>query len=105
MKLFVDVGNTALKWRFRQGEKVEQGGCRHGRDWPVVIDTLLKDGGHIESIWIASVAGPSADAEIANLLAERTGVSPCFYIHARKISGCVAVIRSLASWGWTAGWR
>ena len=53
MKLFVDVGNTALKWRFRQGEKVEQGGCRHGRDWPVVIDTLLKDGGHIESIWIA----------------------------------------------------
>ena len=42
MKLFVDVGNTAMKWRFRHGEKVEQGGCRHGRDWPAVVDALLQ---------------------------------------------------------------
>ena len=105
MKLFVDVGNTALKWRFRQGEKVEQGGCRHGRDWPVVIDTLLKDGGHIESIWIASVAGPSADAEIANLLAERTGVSPCFYYSCAEdlgVRSCYPEPRKLGVDRWVA---
>ena len=79
MKLFVDVGNTAMKWRFRHGEKVEQGGCRHGRDWPAVVDALLQGSDRVDAIWIASVAGPSADTEIAGLLADRTGVTPCFY--------------------------
>ena len=26
MKLFIDVGNTALKWRRRGGDNIEQGG-------------------------------------------------------------------------------
>jgi len=45
MKLFVDVGNTAMKWRFRHGEKVEQGGlstrarlARCRGKWPVSLE-------------------------------------------------------------------
>ena len=34
MKLFVDVGNTALKWRRRGADGTVQGGAAHGRDWP-----------------------------------------------------------------------
>lgn len=35
MKLFVDVGNTAMKWRFRHGEKVEQGAVDTGETGPL----------------------------------------------------------------------
>ncbi len=105
MKLFVDVGNTALKWRFRQGEKVEQGGCRHGRDWPAVVDVLLQGSDQVDAIWIASVAGPSADTEIAGLLADRTGVTPCFYYSCGQdfgVQNCYPEPRKLGVDRWVA---
>lgn len=105
MKLFVDVGNTAMKWRFRHGETVSQGGCRHGRDWPGVISTLLQGDTGLDAIWIASVAGPVADAEIADLLHERTGVSPRFYYSCAEdfgVRSCYPEPRKLGVDRWVA---
>ncbi|MCG8436693.1 MAG: type III pantothenate kinase [Pseudomonadales bacterium] len=82
MKLFIDIGNTAMKWRYRRSGSVVQGGCRHGRDWRSVVATLLAGApgeGGLTSIWVASVAGREADAEVAGLLQVATGIQPQFY--------------------------
>ncbi|MQX54727.1 type III pantothenate kinase [Alcanivorax sediminis] len=79
MKLFVDVGNTALKWRARSGSDVVQGGCRHERRWAEVVETIAGVDGGCESVWVASVAGAESDKDIANALRLKTGVEPQFY--------------------------
>ena len=70
MKLFVDVGNTALKWRQRDGERILQGGRPHGRDWPAALEAPLAPGDNLEAVWIASVAGPEADQRIVVNMAD-----------------------------------
>ena len=82
MKLFIDIGNTAMKSRYRRSGSVVEGGCRHGRDWRSVVTTLLAGApgeGGLTSIWVASVAGREADAEVAGLLQVATGIQPQFY--------------------------
>ena len=67
MKLFVDVGNTALKWRRRGADGTVQGGAAHGRDWPRALQAPLDAGAAgFEQIWVASVAGAEADERIAS---------------------------------------
>ncbi|MED5387215.1 MAG: type III pantothenate kinase [Pseudomonadota bacterium] len=106
MKLFVDVGNTAMKWRFRHdNEVVSQGGCRHGRDWSAVVDALLASVQGVDSIWVASVAGPVADKDIADLLQARTGVAPCFYYSCGEdfgVRSCYPEPRKLGVDRWVA---
>jgi len=80
MKLFVDVGNTALKWRRRESGEVQQGGAAHHRDWAEALQAPLQASGRpFEEIWVASVAGAEADGRIGELIEVRTGVRPHFY--------------------------
>ena len=81
MKLFIDIGNTAMKWRYTLNGGVVQGGCRHGRDWAPVVELLLAGAPaqRLVSVWVASVAGREADAEVTRLLLAATGVPARFY--------------------------
>ena len=81
MKLFIDIGNTAMKWRYTLNGGVVQGGCRHGRDWAPVVELLLAGAPaqRLVSVWVASVAGREADAEVTRLLLAATGVQARFY--------------------------
>ncbi|MBL7249752.1 type III pantothenate kinase [Alloalcanivorax marinus] len=105
MKLFVDVGNTALKWRHRDGDRVIQGGRAHGRDWRTALDEPLAPGADLDTIWIASVAGPEADERIAALVREHTGRSPCFYYSRERdfgVRSCYPEPRRLGVDRWVA---
>ena len=80
MQLFLDIGNTALKWRARRASGAQGGGGAHRRDWSVQIDTLAEELGQAPaSVHVASVAGREADALLAEVLASRFGVRPHFY--------------------------
>lgn len=106
MKLFVDVGNTAMKWRYCDGATVHQGGCRHEREWSRVVDVMLAGAGRSpEEIWIASVAGPEADTVIAACLASRTGCRPRFYYSCESdfgVQSCYPEPRKLGVDRWVA---
>ncbi|MCG8392313.1 MAG: type III pantothenate kinase [Pseudomonadales bacterium] len=107
MKLFVDVGNTAIKWRLRDGARVRQGGCRHEREWARVVDTILSpdEAPKVSQVWVASVAGPAADADIASLLQGLTGVAPAFYYSCGAdfgVSSCYPDPRKLGVDRWVA---
>ena len=41
MKLTVEVGSTAVKWRFMQGGKAGTGGWRRGGNSTVVVGIVL----------------------------------------------------------------
>ena len=81
MKLLVDVGNTAAKWRVRLDGQVRQGGNQHMRDWPSLVAELVQAlGGRPPlSCRVASVAGRDADAVLAEQLLRGLGVEPEFY--------------------------
>ena len=99
MKLFVDVGNTALKWRRRGADGTVQGGAAHGRDWPRALQAPLDAGAAgFEQIWVASVAGAEADERIGALIEARTGVPPRFYYSRQEdfgVSNCYPEPRRL----------
>ncbi|MDX1805086.1 MAG: type III pantothenate kinase [Alcanivorax sp.] len=104
MILYVDVGNTALKWRMRDGVDCQQGGCRHGRQWSRVLATMLA-GRRPDCIWIASVAGIEADAEIARWLLQHAGVEPQFYYSCETdfgVQSCYPEPRKLGVDRWVA---
>lgn len=88
MTLVLDVGNTALKWRLRLGERVVQGGGMHQRAWRDVVARLRLDcSDAVERIWVASVAGREADAELDRLLEDAFGVRPAFYYSVASEAG------------------
>ncbi|EKF72789.1 transcriptional activator [Alcanivorax hongdengensis A-11-3] len=100
-RLFVDVGNTALKWRWREGERCQQGGCRHERQWSAVMATLPV----ADQVWVASVAGSEADQAIAACLKELTGVAPQFYYSRAQhlgVRSCYPEPRRLGADRWVA---
>ena len=106
MKLFVDVGNTALKWRRRGADGTVQGGAAHGRDWPRALQAPLDAGAAgFEQIWVASVAGAEADERIGALIEARTGVPPRFYYSRQEdfgVSNCYPEPRRLGVDRWVA---
>ena len=106
MKLFVDVGNTALKWRRRGADGTVQGGAAHGRDWPRALQAPLDAGGAgFEQVWVASVAGAEADERIGALIEARTGVPPRFYYSRQQdfgVSNCYPEPRRLGVDRWVA---
>lgn len=106
MKLFLDVGNTALKWRRRGADGTVQGGAAHGRDWPRALQAPLDAGAAgFEQIWVASVAGAEADERIGALIEARTGVSPRFYYSRQEdfgVSNCYPEPRRLGVDRWVA---
>lgn len=105
MKLFVDVGNTALKWRIRDGDRVLQGGCRHERRWDQVMDAIEGVESGCEAVWVASVAGAESDQAISRALARKTGVEPRFYYSQPQdfgVSSCYPEPRRLGVDRWVA---
>ncbi|ASK35159.1 type III pantothenate kinase [Alloalcanivorax mobilis] len=105
MKLFVDVGNTALKWRQRDGERVRQGGEMHQRHWDQALQAPLAAESALGEVWIASVAGPEADQRIAELVRERSGLEARFYYSRGQdfgVSNCYPEPRRLGVDRWVA---
>ncbi|KYZ84540.1 type III pantothenate kinase [Alcanivoracaceae bacterium MT1] len=105
MKLFIDVGNTALKWRRRGGDNIEQGGGTHRRDWQTALREPLASSQPFESVWIASVAGAEADARIGALISEATGLAAEFYYSVRDdfgVHNCYPEARRLGVDRWVA---
>lgn len=80
MTLVLDIGNTVLKWRVHHEGGTTQGDCLHDRRWCDVVETLKVNWGEsVDRIWVASVAGRAADAELAALLEKVFGTRPAFY--------------------------
>ncbi|MEQ3636012.1 type III pantothenate kinase [Alcanivorax sp.] len=106
MMLFVDVGNTAMKWRYRDGDGIHQGGGRHEREWSRVVDIMLRSAAGMPSeVWVASVAGPEADAAIAYCLKRATRCEPRFYYSCQSdfgVESCYPEPRKLGVDRWVA---
>lgn len=80
MHLYIDIGNTALKWRARDAQQVVAGGGAHRRDW---ADQIKAISGRLPrtpfAVTVASVAGRTVDESIAGLMQDTFGVLPAFY--------------------------
>ena len=87
--LFLDMGNTALKWRYRADGVVRQGDAVHRRDWSCLGQIEAIDWRRLERIEIASVAGREADPALAEAIAALAPVRPRFYYSCGKDAGVV----------------
>ena len=88
MTLVLDVGNTALKWRVHHEQGRTQGDCLHYRRWREVVEGLRLDWSEsVDRVWVASVAGRAADAELTGLLETAFGVRPDFYYSQERDEG------------------
>lgn len=94
MKLYVDVGNTAMKWRLRGAEGVRQGGYAHDRDWSGVARVLSEQqAGGIGELVVASVAGEQGDLLLRERLEHYLGVLPRFIYSSPAACGVVNAYR------------
>jgi type III pantothenate kinase len=75
--LQLDVGNSSVKWRLVNGEGIIDRGYYHRSD-EGALQSLLNCTKTLDHIWIASVAAPAAEAELAALLQEQWGIAPWF---------------------------
>lgn len=74
MKLLIDIGNTRLKRAVWDGRSFRDAhAIAHDESRTIEFDALWKGIENIESAWIASVASPALDAEIADSLRARFG--------------------------------
>jgi type III pantothenate kinase len=91
MILYLDVGNTALKWRWRSADgAVHQGDAVHRREWHGLVEAM--DGvplAALSAVYVASVAGHQADQDLAVVLRRACGVEPCFYYSPAADAGVV----------------
>ncbi|MBZ2190586.1 type III pantothenate kinase [Alcanivorax sp. JB21] len=90
MRLFLDIGNTAMKWRACddvQGVRT-QGGRAHQRDWALLAEELAAVcSAPVTSLWVASVAGQEGDAALAVVLEKALGCAPRFYYSPARDAG------------------
>ncbi len=75
--LQLDMGNSGAKWRLLRDGEVAARGKYLPADW-ASRQALLNCAARLDQIWIASVAGPAAEAELAELLLGRWRVQPWF---------------------------
>jgi type III pantothenate kinase len=87
--LFIDVGNTALKWRYYDAGVARQGDAMHHRDWQGLPAQMAINWQSVSRIEVASVAGREADAELAKALRSVCSVAPRFYYSCAKDAGVV----------------
>ena len=73
--LQLDVGNSGAKWRLLLDGEVADRGKYLAADW-ASREALLNCASQLEQIWIASVAGPEAEAELLELLSGRWRLQP-----------------------------
>lgn len=80
MRLLIDLGNTALKWRL--AGTVRGGSLVHKKRWPDLVARLQEalSGEDIESLNIASVAGPEAQTQLEPALERAFGASVNFIV-------------------------
>lgn len=75
--LQLDVGNSSAKWRLvNHNSVIKRGNYRRGEGR--ALEQLLNCTETLNHIWIASVAAPTAEAELAGLLERQWGVVPWF---------------------------
>lgn len=90
--LQLDVGNSGTKWRLlEEGQVTSRGVYRPGDD--AARAAMLDCTQRPQQVWVASVAGPEAEAALAQMLLERWGVQPWF---ARSTARCGQVRNSYA---------
>lgn len=90
MFLFLDIGNTALKWRLRGESVCQEGGGPHSRDWTAQLSELRHSIVHsVERIIVASVAGVAQDAVIGECLKTLFMVPVEFYYSPAEDAGVV----------------
>lgn len=83
--LYLDVGNSACKWRWvAEGER-QQGIFYHQHGWAPLAAMLPPVAP--DRIWVASVAGAAANAALAQALASSLQVEPQFYQSAAHTLG------------------
>ncbi|MBA3980553.1 MAG: type III pantothenate kinase [Alcanivorax sp.] len=92
MKLFLDIGNTAMKWRAyveEGGVPVRrEGGRAHQRDWERLARELAALCEQpVTRLEVASVAGRESDAVLARALSAALGCTPRFYYSPAADSG------------------
>lgn len=75
--LQLDVGNSSAKWRLVLDGVVSARGS-YSSDDHNAREALLDCCSSLEQIWVSSVAGPAAEAELSKLLQQRWGVAPWF---------------------------
>ncbi|HEY6131515.1 MAG TPA: type III pantothenate kinase [Halioglobus sp.] len=75
--LQLDVGNSSAKWRLVSRNGVISRGC-YRREEESTRNQLLNCAEKLDHIWIASVAAPATEAELAGLLEDRWGIAPWF---------------------------
>lgn len=75
--LQLDIGNSSAKWRLMRGDAIiARGHYRTGDSGSQAL--LLNCTDTLDEIWIASVAAPSAEQELAALMAGQWGITPWF---------------------------
>jgi type III pantothenate kinase len=79
MTLYLDIGNTAMKWRWRRGDACLQGDAVHHRDWEALARVLAEPLAEAQRVEVASVAGRDADRELDAALTALSRVAPRFY--------------------------
>ncbi|MEE4249205.1 MAG: type III pantothenate kinase [Alcanivoracaceae bacterium] len=87
--LFIDVGNTALKWRWVEAGVVRQGEAVHHRDWGALPSVMNIDWQKLRRVEVASVAGREADACLAATLTAISPVAPRFYYSCAADAGVI----------------
>ncbi len=88
--LFLDIGNTALKWRYYADSVVCQGDAVHRRDWSCLQQIEAIDWPRLDRIEVASVAGREADPVLAAAIASLGGqAKPRFYYSCASDAGIV----------------
>jgi len=90
--LQLDVGNSGTKWRLlEEGQVTTRGVYRPGDE--IARAAMLDCTRRPQQVWVASVAGPEAEAALAQMCLERWGVQPWF---ARSTARCGKVLNSYA---------
>lgn len=91
--LFLDIGNTALKWRYYADDAVSQGDAVHRRDWSCLEQIDAIDWAALDRIEVASVAGREADQVLGAAITALGQVPPRFYYSCEKDAGIVNAYR------------
>ena len=94
MILFLDIGNTAMKWRLYDGASMRQGDAVHRREWADLAAMTDIEWHRLGRIEVASVAGHQADAELQAQICSLARVRPRFYYSRASDAGVVNAYNS-----------
>lgn len=87
VRLFLDLGNSACKWRLCHDGHYTSGGCYHQGDWRRLVAALpLRQ---VEAVAIASVAGQARNAELATMLRAACNLEAIFVASQAQTLGVI----------------